>query len=135
MPWTATGIPREEIRKRGKKNRAKEWFNRVVGNWKFQQQLESAYHGGFTHANRHYIGHIFRLENDSYIQCFDFASSYPYCLLAKKYPSERFFECPNTKIENIIKDADEYAFCFKLVAIGLKLKDDSIPMPALQFSK
>lgn len=135
MPWTATGIPREEIRKRGKKNRAKEWFNRVVGDWKFQKQLESAYHGGFTHANRHYIGHIFRLEKGSYIQCFDFASSYPFCLLAKKYPSERFFECPNTKIENIIKDADEYAFCFKLVAIDVKLKDDSIPMPALQFSK
>lgn len=135
MPWTATGIPREEIRKRGKKNRAKEWFNRVVGDWKFQKQLESAYHGGFTHANRHYIGHIFRLENDSYIQCFDFASSYPFCLLAKKYPSERFFSVPNTKIENIIKDADEYAFCFKLIAIGVKLKDDSTPMPALQFSK
>lgn len=135
MPWTATGIPREEIRKRGKKNRAKEWFNRVVGDWRFQKQLESAYHGGFTHANRHYIGHIFRLEKGSYIQCFDFASSYPFCLLAKKYPSERFFECQNTKIENIIKDADEYAFCFKLVAIDVKLKDDSIPMPALQFSK
>lgn len=135
MPWTATGIPREEIRKRGKKNRAKEWFNRVVGDWIFQKQLESAYHGGFTHANRHYIGHIFRLEKGSYIQCFDFASSYSFCLLAKKYPSERFFECPNTKIENIIKDADEYAFCFKLVAIDVKLKDDSIPMPALQFSK
>lgn len=135
MPWTATGIPREEIRKRGKKNRAKEWFNRVVGDCKFQKKLESAYHGGFTHANRHYIGHIFRLEKGSYIQCFDFASSYPFCLLAKKYPSERFFECPNTKIENIIKDADEYAFCFKLIAIGVKLKDDSIPMPALQFSK
>lgn len=135
MPWTATGIPREEIRKRGKKNRAKDWFNRVIGDWQFQKQLEATYHGGFAHANRHYIGHIFRLKNGSYVQCFDFASSYPFCLLAKKYPAERFFSVPNTQKENIIKDSEEYAFCFKLVAIGVKLKDDSIPMPALQFSK
>ena len=135
MPWTATGIPREEIRKRGKKNRAKEWFNRLIGDWKFQKQLESAYHGGFTHANRHYIGHVFRLEDGSYVQCFDFASSYPFCLLARKYPAEKFFKVPNTKKENILKDSDEYAFCFKFIAIGVQLKDDSIPMPALQFSK
>lgn len=135
MPWTATGIPREEIRKRGKKNRAKDWFNRVIGDWQFQKQLEATYHGGFTHADRHYIGHIFRLKNGSYVQCFDFASSYPFCLLAKKYPAERFFSVPNTQKENIIKDSEDYAFCFKFIAIGVKLKDDSIPMPALQFSK
>ena len=42
MPYTATGIPREEARKRGKDNRAREYFQRVAPkNYKTQQKLEA----------------------------------------------------------------------------------------------
>lgn len=131
MPWTATGIAREKIRKVGKMNRAREWFLKIVGDYETQLQLESTYHGGFTHANRHFIGHVFR----ELIQCYDFTSSYPYCLIVFKYPAEKFYKIKNCKIREILSDSDEYSYTFKLCAVGVKLKDDKIPMPPLQASK
>lgn len=131
MPWTATGIAREKIRKAGKMNRAREWFLKNVVDYKTQLQLESTYHGGFTHANRHFIGNVFR----EIIQCFDFTSSYPFCLIAFKYPSEKFYSVKNCKIREILFDSEVYAYTFKLCAMGVKLKNDKIPMPPLQASK
>lgn len=131
MPWTATGIARERIRKAGKMNRAREWFLKNVVDYRTQLQLESTYHGGFTHANRHFIGHVFR----EIIKCFDFTSSYPYCLIAFKYPAEKFYTVKNCKIREILRDSESYAYTFKLCAMGVKLKNDKIPMPPLQASK
>lgn len=131
MPWTATGIAREKIRKAGKMNRAREWFLKNVGDYQVQLQLELTYHGGFTHANRHFIAHVFR----EIIKCFDFTSSYPYCLIAFKYPAERFYSVKNCKIREILLDSESYAYTFKLCAMGVKLKNDKIPMPPLQASK
>ena len=72
MPYTATGIPREEARKRGKKNRAREDFDRIVAkDYRTQIKLEEVYHGGFTHANRHYINQTI----EGPILAMDFTSS------------------------------------------------------------
>lgn len=131
MPYTATGIPREEARKRGKSNRAKEDFNRIVTkDHQVQQLLEAVYHGGFTHANRHYIG--VTVED---ILAMDFTSSYPYCMLAFKYPMTEFKAFHNCKVSDILDNKENYAFIFKLILINVKLKSDSVPMPALQYSK
>lgn len=132
MPYTATGIPREEVRKRGKKNRAKETFNRVVPkDYKQQEKLEAVYHGGYTHANRHYVNQT--IEDD--ILALDFTSSYPYVMLSERYPATEFKPFRNCSIDEILKSADKYAFMFKLILINPRLKDDSVPMPALQYSK
>ena len=132
MPYTATGIPREEARKRGKQNRAREDFLRIVSeDYKTQQKLEDVYHGGYTHANRHYIS--VTIEDDIY--ALDFTSSYPYCLLAFKYPMTQFRPFKSCKAQKILDNADKYAFMFKLILVNVKLKDDHIPMPALQYSK
>lgn len=129
MPYTATGIPREEIRKRGKDYRAKDMFNRYVPTYEQYQKLLNVYHGGFTHANRHEVGYI----NEA--QCYDFASSYPFVLLSEKYPMESFHEFKDCKIDTILKNSEKYAFMFKFVAVGVRLKDNTVPMPALQMSK
>ena len=131
LPLTATGIPREAVRKLGQQNRAHEFFARTVPDYDFQLILEDVFHGGYTHNNRHYIERI--VEGD--IKAYDFASSYPYCMLAYKYPMEKFAKFDDCTIDFILDNADDYAYVFKLVIVKPRLKNDFIAMPALQKSK
>lgn len=142
MPYTATGIPREEVRKRGKKNNARALFERCVAkDYHVQELLEKVYHGGFTHANRHVIGLTQYGTREDPIKAFDFTSSYPYCMLAFKFPMTEFklLDRPDTNgvfsPDEILKMSDTYAFIFKLILVNVRLKNDDIPMPALQYSK
>lgn len=132
MPYTATGIPREAVRKLGKPNKARDIFKSMVSNFKQQQKLEQVFHGGYTHANRHLIDVLIDWVE---VQCCDFASSYPFICLSEKLPMERFSPLEDKSIEYILNNKEEYAFMFKLILIKPRLKDDQIPMPALQFSK
>lgn len=131
MPYTATGIPREECRNRGAENRGNDRFKRIVPEFNVQLILEQVFHGGFTHANRHYINTLI----DETVKCFDFASSYPYCMLSEKYPIEKFTPFKNCSIDFILRNAENYAYMFKLILIKPRLKDDFITMPTLQYSK
>jgi len=136
MPFTATGIPRENVQKLAAKNRGRDAFKKIVPKYETQEKLENAFHGGYTHNNRHYIERIIDGKKDGrLIYAYDFASSYPFCMLAYKYPMERFMPFENCKPDFILANADEYAYLFKLILIKPKLKDDFIPMPALQKSK
>ena len=136
MPWTATGIVREECRKRGKKNRAHDRFCKLVGSWKQQKKLEYVYHGGYSHANRYYLDRtITELLDGGRIKCYDFASSYPFCILAEKYPVEAFHPFRKCRIDEVLQMADTYAVIFKLIMTKPRLKDPHYPMPALQYSK
>ena len=131
MPYTATGIPREAIRKIGKEYHARDLFKRIVPEYLIQLMLEKVYHGGFTHANRFYIS---RTVN-GLIKCKDFASSFPFCMLAFKYPMERF--TPINKAVNkefILRNSEKYAFIFKIIMKDVRLKP-GVVMPALQLSK
>lgn len=132
MPYTATGIPREEARKRGKSNRAREDFERIVSkDYTTQLKLEYVYHGGFTHANRHYIG----VTIDDDIIGADFCSSYPFCMLAFTFPMTEFKPFRNCTVYDILDNKEKYAFIFKLILVNVKLRSDNLPMPALQYSK
>lgn len=135
MPFTATGIPREQTRKRGSQNRARDRFSRIVPEYNVQLMLEYAFHGGYTHGNRHYINRTITKEDGGLIQCFDFASSYPYCMIAEKFPMERFHEYGTSTINDVLEMSENYACLFKLILIKPKLKNDFCQMPALQFSK
>lgn len=130
MPFTATGIPREEIRKRGFENNAKDRFlNKVLT---FEQQIiaEKVYHGGYTHANRWLIGELIKEK----VIPKDFASSYPFTILSEKFPQENFTELENCGIDTILKYKDKYAFMFKFIALNVDIKNN-VPMPVLQYSK
>ena len=135
IPYTATGIPREECRKRGSKNRARDLFKRHAADWNQYLKLENVFHGGYTHANRHFIDRTITEAEDGLVQCYDFASSYPYCMIAEKFPMEKFHAISARKPEQIIKQAERYAFMFRFIASKIRLKDDFQSMPALQFSK
>lgn len=133
MPYTATGIPREDVRKKGKMHNAHERFLSRSLTADQQHKMEETYHGGFTHANRHYINQCIDYEP---VIAYDFASSYPYCMLAEKMPMEKF--TPLNKplyIPDILKLKDKYAIMFTLIARDVMVKDDFISMPYLQMSK
>lgn len=130
MPYTATGIPREESRNIGKKNRAHDRFLRQALDYDLYRSFELAFHGGYTHGNRYFIDEV---VYD--VDCYDFTSSYPFVMLSEKYPSEKFNPLDNCKLDFILNHCNEYAFIFKLVLVGVDLKDYFTPMPALQYSK
>lgn len=133
IPYTATGIPREDIQKLAKINGGKTWFNKVVPDVSIQLMLELIFHGGYTHANRHYIGQIIDWIE---VKCKDYTSDYPFQMLSKKFPMGRFKPVKGAKsVEYILKNSSKYAFIFKLILRAPKLKDDFIAMPVLQFSK
>lgn len=131
IPYTATGIPREMVQKLAKKHRGHEMFKKMVCDYYTQEILEKVFHGGYTHNNRHYIEKIIR----GMIKAYDFASSYPFCMLAYKYPMEKFMPYKNCTPEFILANKEDYAYIFKFIMIKPRLKDDFIPMPALQKSK
>ena len=70
------------------------------------------------------------------VEAYDFTSSYPYCLLAFKYPMEKFCQLRRspTKTE-IIDTSDIYAYVFRFEVLNLELKNLHEAMPFFQFSK
>ena len=134
IPYTATGIPREEVRDRAKHNKGHERFLKQALTYEQMQKVLKLYHGGYSHANRYYIGDIMDLD---ITRGGDFVSSYPFCALAyKEFPSGKFIPLgKDVKPEFILRNKKDYAFIFKISFINIHLKDKLFPMPALQASK
>lgn len=131
IPYTATGIPREAVRKLAKANRGRDQFLRMVSDWPVQQILEQTFHGGYTHNNRHYIGRIVT----GLTEAVDEASAYPYTMLVDKFPMEKFSSFENCTVDFILANAEDYAYVFRLILIKPRLKGNFVAMPALQKSK
>ena len=130
MPWTATGIPRQEIRKRGISNHGHERFLRNLLTYEQQKIMQMVFHGGYTHGNRLYYNDTVR----GTIDCYDFASSYPYVMLSEKFPCEKFNKMPDCSMQDILNDPYN-AYMFKLIMYDVELYDYMDPIPTLQFSK
>lgn len=131
LPFTSTGIVRRIMRKKGRAAYAKQIFNKQLLTLDEYLILEQVFHGGFTHSNRGVIGWLRYL-----VKCYDFKSSYPYCMLVEKYPCEAYTLLTRQfTVNEILKQANDYSFIFKLVLVKPILKDNLYPMPALQFSK
>ena len=132
MPYTATGIVRDEARKIGKDHQAHDQFSKVSSNFTVYKLLEKCFHGGYTHANRYMISETI---TDPVI-CRDFTSSYPYVMLTERYPVTKFHQYKSmVSIDELIKNSDKYAFITKLVLVKPRLKNDLTIMPVLQVSK
>lgn len=131
LPYTLTGFIRDDIRLIGREHGAKDLFNRIAPTYEQYIKLTNVFHGGFTHANRFYIDELIEDE----VQCYDFCSSYPFSMLAYKYPMEAFHSIPNCDVDYIMRSKEDHAFMFKLVAYDVKLRHPDHVMPALQYSK
>lgn len=134
MPYTATGIVRDDVFHIGTANDAKKRFDSLSLTYEQYLLMLKVYHGGYTHANRWAKNEIFGTEYEP-VESFDFASSYPYCICAyDEYPIEKFFNAPDLKPSEILAEHN-YCFIFRFIGVGVKLKDKMCGMPALQVSK
>lgn len=132
MPYTATGIVREEARKIGKSYHAHDEFMKITPGYDIYLILEKCFHGGYTHANRYYVNEKLTQK----VTCYDFKSSYPYVMLTEKYPMRRFKPYKKVcKIEDLLRNTYKYSFITKLIMIKPRLKNEHEPMPVLQYSK
>lgn len=131
MPFTSTGIIRDKLYKIAKEHSAKELFLRIAPTFDQYIKLTKLFHGGFTHANRFYIDRMI----DILVQCYDFCSSYPFCMCAYKYPMEKFHKLNDCSIDDILADAENTAYMFKLCGYKASLRKPDHVMAALQYSK
>lgn len=130
LPFTNTGIVRRRIRKIGRNCFAKQIFNKQLITIEELEILEKVFHGGFVHSNRALIG--WQVPG---VKCYDFKSSYPFCMLTTKVPSESFIHLDGVfTIEQILNNKTN-AYIFKLVLVKPRLRDINFPMPVLQFYK
>lgn len=103
LPLTSTGYVRKAIR-----NECppiyREIYKHNFNTYNNYLKIKKTVRGGDTHGNRFKIGKI--LYN---VICYDICSSYPYQLLAHKYPIKKF---KRGKIEDMKQH--KHAFCCKL---------------------
>ena len=127
IPYTCTGIVRNETRNRGKKNHARQYYLKTAPTWEGQQKSEMLYHGGLTHGNRDIIGWIYPAE------CWDEASEYPAKCLLEMFPGHKFskYDYAMSK-ERVIEKSDKYAMKFLFSAKNVRLKNPRFPMPTIQ---
>lgn len=131
MPFTATGVPRDETRTIGRRHKARQTFNKCVSSWSVQMLLELLFHGGYTHANRNIAGWV-----QDFAECRDFTSSYPTSMLLNKFPMDKFRKADfPMDPEDILRTCEDYAYMFVLSVTDVELKDPFYPMPMLQVSK
>lgn len=130
LPFTATGIVRQDVRKIGDDNNARDWFKRMAPDFQQYSKLVNIFHGGYVQANRYIVNELM-----AGVRCYDFTSSYPFVLLSERYPSTAFQKIENQSARDILEAKDKYAFMFKLVLMKPRLKNVQYPMPYLQSYK
>ena len=135
MPFTSTGIIRKDIQKLGRENDAKALFDRIAPTFEEYQMLTKVFHGGYVHANRYYIDELITEDEYGLVKCYDFNSSYPFCMLAFRYPMEKFHKLDKDLTAEQILASSSSAYMFKFVAYDIDLKSAYISCPSLQFSK
>ena len=137
FPLTATGISRDAARELGKPQRAHDKYLKAMGSYKWYKIMRAVFHGGFTHANRHYTGFLLTAEElGGLIQCFDFASSYPFCMIAYRFPVGKFGPLEDKMtVARALEYGKREAVIGLFCAHHIHLKDPDFPFPVLQAAK
>lgn len=116
IPLTQTGEVRRDVQKLFSKNI--KWLKlcKALNNFNYEQYYNLSKYlltGGSTHANRLYVNEVLKQP----IFCYDFASSYPWVLISKRYPLSCFIETKyNEKYENDYK----YSYIVKYKFVNLQ---------------
>lgn len=92
IPMTQTGEVRRMCRKVVDQN--PEWANNCMSvtagyDLEMFQHFNFLFAGGWTHANKKYARKLIKKR----VKCFDFTSSYPYCMCTRRFPVGAFEPC------------------------------------------
>lgn len=117
-PLTATGYVRRDV-KEAMKHYNHTQLKEMLPDADVYKLLREAFRGGDTIANRWMADDI--IEN---VQSVDITSSYPSSMLMRKYPMTRFFREDPSDFKRLYRLKSK-ALLFRIVLIGLKLKDQS----------
>ena len=122
IPLTQTGEVRRVVKKKMRLNlRTGKSDSRLINsivrmlpyNAKEYARLKSAFQGGYCHANFLLAGYVHRGK----LYAWDFASSYPFCMCACKFPMSAFFE-----FEYDENEIETYAYLLKIRFDNLQAK-------------
>ena len=92
-------------------------------------QLKRAFMGGFTHANAEYYGLV-----SHNVSSYDFTSSYPTQMIAKKYPMSKSKKVVITSKEQFNMLMNTYCCLFDIVYYNIRRKDN-VPDDIISLSK
>lgn len=93
------------------------YIKRLVPTAEHYILLRALFAGGYTHVSRYYAGRLIT----GLIEHYDFASSYPACMCAFKYPCGRWTYRTDTYMPKDVT-FENYAFIFKLRFKGVRSK-------------
>lgn len=131
VPMTSTGYPRRDCRRACRSDESyRKFFTKLHIPVNVYLMLKEAARGGDTHANRIHAGKLMR-DMDS----FDVASSYPFQLVAYKYPMTIFMPYGDRLSMTEFREClAQYACLFRIVLINPRLKEH-IAYPYIPTSK
>lgn len=116
IPLTSTGIIRAEVREHMHKDKkAMEMIKGCAPTLDIYHLLQTAFAGGYTHANANYVNKTVYNVNS-----YDFSSSYPAQMIMQKYPCSTFTKCILKSVDDIDPDK-AYIIRIRLNSFSSKL--------------
>ena len=130
IPLTQTGYPRRDVKIAMRKYNHKQ-LREMLPDYEVQQLLFEIFRGGNTHANRWYSKEI--IED---VKSYDIVSSYPNCLLNKKYPMSAFKRDLNPSLFRLKQlDKRDKPYIMRVVFVNVRLRSDYWGIPYLSRNK
>ena len=125
IPLTKTGYVRRYCRNAclyaGKHHRLNQSYNRLMKSLTLTPEvysmLKRAFQGGFTHASCFASGKT--MED---VSSYDFTSSYPYCMIAFKYPMSKAEQIEIEDEEQLKRNLETYCCLFDIEIFNLRPK-------------
>lgn len=129
IPLTSTGYLRRECKKNIYEHDIA-WVKAILPDYDIYKILKEAFSGGYTHANRYFVGQI--LDN---VHSMDRSSSYPHVQTFLKFPISKFVRLGSIPEEMLQKKKGKKAILMRVQYINLRLKDEYFGMPYFSVSK
>lgn len=121
IPLTKTSYVRRRLRKacyaKGNYTYYSKLMNRLTLTPEEYKMCRNAFQGGFTHASFNYIK-----ENIYNVSSIDFTSSYPYHMVAYKYPMSKGKRVIINSVDDFKRYINKYCCIFEISFFGIKSK-------------
>lgn len=130
IPLTSTGFVRRDCRNAMRKNKKnRKMFLNTKLDFEQYQLLKDCFRGGNTASNRYHTNVI--LDN---VRSWDISSSYPYVMIAEKFPMGKFMPATIDSMEKLKEFNSRFCTIGRYAFKDLKVKRHT-PVPYIPYSK